>query len=453
MKTLTSTLLLTIFFLAAGQSKGQVLDKIIAKVDNQIVLQSELDITYIQMVSQDQSQNPQSENLKCQVFENLIINKVLLAKAEIDSVTVEKDVVEEQINRRMSYFIQQVGGDASKLEAQFNKSIDELKNDLRRSVKEQMVIQKMQETITSKVKVTPSQVKKFFGEIPTDSLPNFSIEVEVGQIVIVPEIGKDQKAAAKAKLQGIRDRILNGEDFCKLAQTYSEDPGSAPACGQLGWFKRGELVPPYEAAALKLKPGGYSDIVESEFGFHFIQLIERRANEYNSRHILIKPNTSTKDVGRAEKILDSLRTAILADSVSFEKAANDFSKDRMTKENGGFFIDQASGSSKIPLENLEGVVFFTIDTMKVGDISYPIPFRMEDGTEALRIIYLKSKTPAHQANLKDDYQKIYKAALSEEKDKVLNQWYDKTVGEVFMDVAPEYKDCKILKTQGGNGRN
>jgi peptidyl-prolyl cis-trans isomerase SurA len=451
MKTLTSIILLIIFLLSGHKNNGQVLDKIIARVDNQIVLQSELDISYLQMVAQDQNQQP--ANLKCQVFETLIINKLLLAKAEIDSVTVEKDLVEDQLNRRMNYFIQQVGGDASKLEAQFNKSIDELKNDLRRSVREQMVIQKMQETITNKVKITPSQVRKFYNEIDPDSLPNFSIEVEVGQIVIVPEISKAQKNEAKAKLQAIKDRILNGEDFCKLAQMYSEDPGSAPACGQLGWFKRGELVPPYEAAALKLKPGEYSDVIESEFGFHFIQLIERRANEFNSRHILIKPNTSTKDVGRAEKLLDSLRAVILADSISFEKAANNFSKDRSTKENGGFFLDAATGSSKIPLENLEGVVFFTIDTMKVGDITHPIPFRMEDGTEAVRIIYLKSKIPAHQANLKDDYQKIYKAALTEQKDKTLNQWFDKTIGEVFMDVVPEYKHCDILKTQYGNGKN
>jgi peptidyl-prolyl cis-trans isomerase SurA len=451
MKTLTSILLLMVLFLSAQQNEAQVLDKIIAKVDNQIVLQSELEISYLQMVSQEQT--TPTENLKCQVFETLIMNKLLLAKAETDSVTVEKDMVEDQINRRMSYFIQQVGGDPSKLEAQFNKSIDELKNDLRKSVKEQMVIQKMHETITSKVKITPSQVRKFYNEIDKDSLPNFSIEVEVGQIVMVPEISKDQKNIAKEKLQSIKDRILNGEDFCKMAQMYSEDPGSAPSCGQLGWFKRGELVPPYEAAALKLKPGGYSDIVESDFGFHFIQLIERRANEFNSRHILVKPNTATKDIGRTEKILDSLRIAILSDSISFEKAANEFSKDRGTKENGGFFIDAPTGSSKIPLENLEGVVFFTIDTMKVGDISHPIPFRMEDGTEALRIIYLKTKTPAHVANLKDDYQKIYKAALTEEKDKALNQWFDKTIGEVFMDVSPEYKQCDILKTQHGNGKN
>jgi peptidyl-prolyl cis-trans isomerase SurA len=413
-------------------------------VDNQIVLKSELEIAYIQIISTGQQVD------KCNVLETLIINKLLLAKAAIDSVTVDKASVDEQMDRRMAYFIEQVGGDVSQLEAHFNKSIDDLKNDLRKSVREQMITQKMQETITSSIKVTPSEVKKFFAGIPTDSLPLIPTEVEVAQIVRIPQVGKDQKAMAKAKLEEIKNRVLRGEDFCKMAQLYSEDPGSAKNCGELGWFKRGELVPPFEAAALKLKPGEYSDIIESEFGFHFIQLIERRANEYNSRHILIKPNSSTKDVGEAEHFLDSIRTLIMKDSLTFEKAANEFSEDRETKTNGGYFSDPETGSTKIPfgtLGDLYGVLFFIVDTMQVGHISTPLPFRMRDETEAVRIIYLKSRTVPHILNLKDDYQKIAKAALMEKKDKALNEWFDKTKSEVFIDIDNDYKNCDILKTQ------
>jgi peptidyl-prolyl cis-trans isomerase SurA len=423
---------------------SQVLDEIIAKVDNQIVLKSELEIAYIQIISTGQQVD------KCNVLETLIINKLLLAKAEIDSVTLDKEAVNEQLERRMAYFIQQAGGDASQLEAHFNKSLDDLKSDLRKSVKEQMITQKMQETITGKVKVTPSEVKKFFSGIPADSLPLITTEVEVAQIVRIPEVGKDQKAIARAKLEDIKKRILKGENFCKLAQLYSEDPGSAKTCGELGWAKRGDFVPLFEAAALKLKPGEYSDIVESQYGFHFIQLIERRANEYNSRHILVKPNSSTRDVGEAEHFLDSIRLLIMKDSMSFEKAANTFSGDRETKTNGGYFIDPETGGTKIPfgkLGDLYGVLFFIVDTMKAGHISVPQPFRLQDETEAVRIIYLKSRTPPHVLNLKDDYQKIYKAALSEKKDKALNEWFDKTKGEVFIDIDDNYKNCDILKTQ------
>jgi peptidyl-prolyl cis-trans isomerase SurA len=431
-------------FIIPFTGNGQVLDEIIAKVDNQIVLKSELEIAYIQIISTGQQVD------KCNVLETLIINKLLLAKADIDSVTVDKETVNEQLDRRMAYFIQQAGGDASQLEAHFNKSIDDLKNDLRKSVREQLVTQKMQESITSKVKVTPSEVKKFFSEIPTDSLPLITTEVEVAQIVRIPEIGKDQKAIARAKLEEIKKRILKGESFCKLAQLYSEDPSNAKNCGDLGMAKRGDFVPLFEAAALKLNPGEYSDIVETQFGFHFIQLIERRANEYSCRHILVKPNSSTRDVGEAEHFLDSIRLLILKDSMSFEKAANTFSGDRETKSNGGFFIDPETGSTKIPfgkLGDLYGVLFFIVDTMQTGHISAPQPYRLEDETEAVRIIYLKSRTPPHVLNLKDDYQKISKAALSEKKDKALNQWFDKTKSEVFIDIDNDYKNCDILKTQ------
>jgi len=437
-------ILITFLLISSFTGKSQVLDEIIAKVDNQIVLKSELEIAYIQLISSGQEVD------KCNVLETLIINKLLLAKAEIDSITVDKESVEDQMDRRMDYFIQQAGGDVAVLEAHFKKSIDDLKNDLRKSVREQMITQKMQETITNNVKVTPSEVKKFFNGIPLDSLPLIPTEVEVAQIVRIPQVGKDQKSIAKAKLEEIKNRILRGEDFCKMAQLYSEDPGSAKNCGELGWFKRGELVPPFESAALKLKPGEYSDIIESQFGFHFIQLIERRANEYNSRHILIKPNSSTKDIGESERFLDSIRTLILKDSISFEKAANMFSTDRETKTNGGYFLDAETGSTKIAfgtLGDLYGVLFFIVDTMKTGNISKPLPFRMADETEAVRIIYLKSRTSPHTLNLKDDYQKIAKAALMEKKDKALNEWFDKTKSEVFIDIDNDYKNCDILKTQ------
>jgi peptidyl-prolyl cis-trans isomerase SurA len=437
-------ILLAVLLINPFAGKSQVLDEIIAKVDNQIILKSELEIAYIQIISSGQQVD------KCDVLETLIINKLLLAKAEIDSVTVDKASVEEQMDRKMAYFIQQVGGDVSQLEMHFKKSIDELKNDLRKSEKEQMVARKMQETITGNVKVTPSEVKKFFNEIPTDSLPLIPTEVEVAQIVRIPQVGKDQKSMAKSKLEEIKNRILRGEDFCKMAQLYSEDPGSAKNCGELGIVRRGDFVPSFESAALKLKPGEYSEVIESDFGFHFIQMIERRANEYNCRHILVKPNSSTKDIGESEHFLDSIRTLILKDSMTFEKAANNFSHDRETKTNGGYFSDPETGSTKIAfgtLGDLYGVLFFIVDTMKTGNITVPMPFRMQDETEAVRIIYLKSRTAPHILNLKDDYQKIYKAALMEKKDKALNEWFDKTKAEVFIDIDNAYKNCDILKTQ------
>ena len=426
--------------------KAQVIDKIIAKVDNQIVLKSEYDQAYLQFMSQ-QDQTFSRGDIRCSVLETLIINKLLLAKAEIDSVTVEKEQVDGELERRMAHLIAQIGGDENKLVEYYGKTIDQLKSELRKMVREQMIIQKMQDQITSKVKTTPGEVKAFFNEIPKDSLPYFSTEVEAGHIVIVPKVSKEQKQIAKEKAEKIRQRLIAGEDFCIVALENSEDLGSAKQCGEIGWFKKGELVTPYEASALSLKKGEFSPITESEYGYHIIQLIERRGNEFNSRHILIKPASTAADLESAYKFLDTLRLKILKDSITFEAAAYKYSDDKSTSGNGGLFLDEMTGSTSIPLESIDPDIFFIIDTMKVGDISRPLPIRADDGTDAARIVIYKSKLAPHQANLKNDYQKIYKAALSEKKNNAINEWFDKTKDEVYIDIAAEYSDCQILTTQ------
>jgi len=427
-------------------AKGQIIDKIIAKVDNQIILKSEFETAYLQFKQQSQLHYGTDEEVKCSVIETLVINKLLLAKAEIDSVTVDKETVDAELDRRMDHMIAQAGGDPKKIEQYFNKSLDQLKSEVRKSIKEQLIIQKMQEKISGKIKVTPKEVSTFFSEIPKDSLPYFSTEIETGQIVKVPQITRSQKLQAKAKAEEIRERLMKGEDFCKLAEEHSEDPGSAKACGEIGFFAKGNLVAPYEAAALSLKTGEISPITESEYGYHIIQLIERRGNEFNSRHILIKPTSTSESISDAYRFLDSIRTRILMDSLTFEKAAHEFSDDKETQGNGGLFVDRTTGSTKIPLENLDPGIFFIVDTMHVGQITMPISYTLDEA-QAVRIIYYKTKIPPHQANLKDDYQKIYKAALEEKKNNAVNEWFDKNKQEVFIDIDPEYMNCKILSSQ------
>ncbi|MDB5272424.1 MAG: surA [Chitinophagaceae bacterium] len=425
---------------------GQMIDKIVAKVDNYIVLKSELEVAYLQFLqSQESKFAPDKSKIKCTILESLVINKLLLAKAELDSVTVDKSAVESQLDRRMQYFVSQFGSE-KKLEDYYKKSVDDLKADLRRQVRDQMITEKMQGQITSGLKITPGEVEKFYKAIPKDSLPYFSTEVEVGQIVRTAEISKEQRALFLGKAEDIRQRLIQGEDFCTLAKRYSEDPGSAKQCGELGFFKKGDLVKPYESMAYKLQPGETSEVVESEFGYHIIQLIERRGAEYNTRHILIKPGSSLRDLSHAENFLDSLRTMILRDSITFEKAAKEYSIEKTTKNNGGMFLDE-SGSSRIPMEKIDPGVFFVIDTIQVGGISRPVRFRTEDNQEAVRIIYYKTKIPAHQANLKDDYQKIHNATMDEQKNTAINKWFDKTKGEVYIDIEPDYDSCNLLKKE------
>ncbi len=417
-------------------------DGIIAKIDNYIILRSDLEFSYLQYLAQAKLQpNP---DLKCGILRSMVQDKLLLARAEIDSVTVEDAMVTSELNRRVDYLTAQVGG-VERLEQYYNKSLKQLKDELSRTVKEQMIMEKMQREIAGKIKVTPKEIKRYFNAIPTDSLPYFSSEVELAQIIKYAQVSKQQKLAARQKLEEIRKRILAGEDFAKLAKQYSQDPGSAQAGGELGFFKKKELVPEYEAAALRLEPGQTSNVIESQFGFHIIQLIERKGQEFNTRHILLKPETATVDIKASAALLDSVRTLIQNDSLTFAKAAKEYSDDKATKDNGGSITNRGSGSMYIPMDQVDPSIFFVIDTMQVGEISKPIPFRTEDGQEAVRIIYLKSKSKPHLANLKDDYQKIATAALNQKKGKAVDDWFRKNIDTVFIEIDPEFQDCKVLQ--------
>ncbi|WP_426060434.1 peptidylprolyl isomerase [Hymenobacter sp. B1770] len=444
------TLLLLLGFAPASQAQlgitrtrgQQLLDGIVVKVDNQIVLQSDVENIYLQELARAEGK-ALPPDMKCKILQSLVLNKLMLARAEVDSVTVSDQQVNGEVDRRMAYFVQQIGSE-KRLEEQYNKPIKALKDDLRPQIKDQLTQQKMQETITGKVAVTPREVAQYFSRVPKDSLPYFSTEVEVGQIIITAQVNDKAKQAAIAKLNDLRGQIQAGADFATLAKQYSEDPGSAKEGGYLGFFGRGELVPEYEAASMKLEPGQMSPVVQSQFGFHLIQFIERKGNKYSTRHILLKPEAGAADASEAAKTLAKLRRQILSDSISFAKAAKEYSSDKGSSANGGLLQNRQDGGTRLPLDKLDPAVFFTIDTMKVGSITRPLPYRTDDGKDAMRIIWLKSNTPPHQANLQEDYQKIAAAALNEKRNKALDEWFLKNRGTVYLEIAPEYAQCKVL---------
>ena len=424
-----------------GQSNpGFVVDRIIAKVDNYIVLKSELEGAYQNYLADG---NPPSEEAKCDLLSRLIINKMLVAKAEIDSVVVSDAQVDQNTTSRMNYILQSSGSSPDQLEKAYGKPLDEIRTELRDQVREQLLGQQMQENITKEVTITPNEVKRFFNKIPTDSLPYYDSDVEIGQIVRIAKVSAAQKEETKRRLLDLRSRILAGENFGELARKYSEDPSASSNGGEMGTVGRGAMVPPYEAMAFKLKPGEISEPFESPFGFHIMQLLGRRGNEYASRHILINPAPSPSDLADAERFLDSIRMLVIHDSIKFEKAAKQFSDDAQTKNRGGYFSDGAGGS-KISTREIDPVIYFTIDTMKVGNISRPIVYRTDDGKNAVRIIYFKTKFLPHQANLKEDWYRIQAAALAEKKDKVLDRWFKKARNDVFINIDPSFQGCRIL---------
>jgi peptidyl-prolyl cis-trans isomerase SurA len=438
-----SVLSALVFFsgVAPAQDKALIVDKIIGRVDNYIVLKSELEMAYQSYLAEG---NPASEEARCELFNRLILNKLMVAKAEIDSVVVTDQEVDQNTDQRMQMILQSSGNSPEQLERAYGKTLEQIKLELRDQIREQLLAREMTSTITKTITVTPAEIKRFYNKIPEDSLPFYSSDVEVAQIVRVAKVSNSQKEEARKKLIDLRERILRGENFTELAMKNSEDPSAQYNGGEMGYVGRGAMVPEFEAMAFKLKTGEISQPFESPFGFHILQLIDRRGNEYNSRHILISAVPSAQDIVNAEKYLDSLRTMIVRDSIKFERAAKEYSDDQGTKGGGGFFTDQ-DGATKISMRDIDPVVYLNIDTMKVGNISKPLIYRTDDSKDAVRILYFKNKLPPHQANLKDDWSRIQSAALAEKKDIALDKWFTKARQDVFISFDPEYNGCKILE--------
>jgi peptidyl-prolyl cis-trans isomerase SurA len=424
-----------------------VVDKIVAKVDNNIVLESEVQKAYVDAIAQSQ-QGMETPN-RCGVFESLLINKLMVAKAQIDSVIVTDAEVLLQTNNRFNSVMQQFGGDEGMLAEIYGKTADQLKAELEDVIREQLTVQKMRGKITEGITVSPAEVRAFFNSVPKDSLPLFTSEATVGQIVKKPEPNPKVREQIIAQLLQFKQDILSGKStFAELATKHSEDPGSAAQGGDLGFFRRGELAPEYESTSLGLRPGEISDPVETQFGFHMIQLLEIRAGNFNTRHILRIPKASEEDIQRAERYLDSLKKEIQAGKIEFAKAAKEYSNDRSTSDAGGFFTDPATNSNRLSLRTLEDpVLYFTIDTMKVGDITPSIRFQdPREGTK-VRILYYKARFPAHKANLEDDYEKLKSAALRRKEDEVLSKWFITAKEDVFIDLDPAYDRCNALQNK------
>jgi peptidyl-prolyl cis-trans isomerase SurA len=447
LRSIISSLLLLTPWLAQAQptqpdgSSGFVIDKIIAKVDNYIVLKSELEGAYQNYLAEG---NPASGNARCGMLNRLIVNKLLVAKAEIDSVTVSDEEVDMETDQRMQMILQNSGTSPEQLEQAYGKTLVEIKIELRDQIREQKLAREMTSKITKDLTITPAEVKRFFNKIPADSLPFYSSDVEVAQIVRVAKVSEVQKQEARQRLVDLRNRILGGENFNDLARKYSEDPSAQYNGGEMGYVGRGAMVPSFEAMAFKLREGEISQPFESPFGFHIMQLIDRRGNEYNSRHILISAVPSANDIDRARQYLDSLRRKIVKDSIKFDVAAKEYSDDQATKGLGGYFTDQ-DGSTRISMREIDPVVYLAIDTMKVGSVCQPMTYRTEQQKDAVRILYFKNKLPPHQANLKDDWSRIQSAALAEKRDRILDKWFQKSRGDVFITIDPEFDSCNILE--------
>ena len=433
-------LLSLLFIIITFSSFSQLIDKVVAVIGDEIVLHSDIETQYLQYLSQGYTDK---KEIKCQITEDILYQRLLVHQAKLDSTDVTEDEVNKELERRLSSFISELGSQAA-LEEYFGKSIIDIKSEFYDLIYSQLLSQRMQSTITSSVKITPEEVKLFYKELEqNDELPLIPTKFQISQIVKIPEISSDEKSRIRKKLISFRQRINDGEDFKVLATLYSDDTESAKNGGELGFVNRGDLVPEFESAAFALKGNEISEVIETKFGYHIIQLIDRRGESINVRHILMKPKISSAALLEAKNRLEKVESLLNDGSLNFEDASKNHSDD-ISKNNGGLLINPQTGSSLFTPEQLNVNIRYVVERMDEGEVSSISQFVMSDGMKAYRIIKIMKKIEAHKANLIDDFTQINDAALNSKKQNRISEWVDKKISNTYIRVSEDIDSCESL---------
>lgn len=443
-------LLLASMQLVSQNRQPQVIDKVVAVVGKNIILQSDVENQYLQMRLQN-GVTGSAQSMRCEILEELLLQKLMLNQAEMDSITATDDQVEAELDRRIQYFVERMGSQ-EKLEEYFNKTITEIKDEVRRAARESLLQEQVRNKIVENVQVTPNEVKSFYRSLPQDSLPMVDAQYEIVQIVKRPPVSLDEKLQVKDRLYQIRKRILEGESsFSTMAVLYSEDPGSAKKGGELGLTGRGIFASEFESVAFNLRDGEISDVVETEFGFHIIQLIERRGNMVNCRHILLTAKVPVEALEKAQRELDSVSRAIRNGEITFEEACLKFSDDD-SKSNGGYITNVATGAKRMSINEMHELenyypeyknLPFVISRLGIDEVSDPLPMTTNEKKDAFRLVMVKKKIDAHKANLKDDYSLIQAWALNMKKQEALGKWVTNKASKAFLRIDDNFKDCNF----------
>lgn len=406
--------------MCASISWAQIrVEGIAAVVGDELILQSQVAQQYAYL---KQIGTPDDGGLYCEVLERFLIEKLLLVRARLDSLKVSDEQVEREIERRLQILSAQLGSPEAIVEV-YGKPLPLLKQDLRAEVRNQLLAEEMRQKITADVRITPQEVREFFRSIPPDSLPYVPAEVELSQIVFWAKPSPAEKEATRERLEQIRQEIVAGKmDFASAARAFSQDLGSARQGGDLGEFARGQMVPEFERVAFSQPIGEVSPVFESPFGFHILLVESRVGQKVRARHILLQPTITEADVQAALRQLAELREKIVRDSLSFFRAATEFSEDARTKQTGGRLMDEETGSYRLPLDKLEADLYFVVDAMQPGEISLPHPFTGRDGRRGVRILWLQKRYPPHRASLELDYERFAEAALQLKKQEAIERW-------------------------------
>ena len=435
MNRFKNLLLISLFAIGAN---AQSIDKVEAIIGDEIVLTSEVESQYLQYLSQG---NSKSDAIKCEIIEDLLFQKLLINQAKLDSVVVTDEEVDTEITKRLTYFESQLGS-VEKVEEYFGKLKVEIELELGKVIKDQILAERVQRGISSDVKVAPAEVREFFNQQNNADIPVVPTKVEVAQIIVKPEISEEQKDKLRNKLNSFRERVYKGEDFKMLATLYSDDPGSATRGGELGFVNRGDLVPEFERAAFRLKEGEISEVVESQFGFHIVQLIERRGEQINVRHILLKTKVSSTALYNANLKIEEIEKELKAGTITFDDAVEKYSDDE-SKNNNGLLLNPNTMSTLHTINDMAPALKYAVEKLDIGAISIPSVIQMPDETKAYRILKLNKRIEEHKANLVDDFSMIKDFAINIKKQAELMKWIAKTISNTYIKINDDISSCEF----------
>jgi len=424
-----------------SQTKRVVADKIIAVIGDKIVLKSDIDNSLADMQRQGVELPP---NAFCLSLEQAMGIKALVLQAEKDSLPVTDEEIDIDIDNRIRNYINQLGS-KDELERVAGKSVYQMKEDFREPIRDQKLAQAMRNKVVQDIRITPKEVQEYFNKIPTDSLPLYESEVEVGQIVIFPKASRDAEEYCQEQLKEYKEQIESGKkDFCSLANNYTEDPGSKDKCGQYEINRsQKNLDPTWLAKAFSLKEGQITSPFKTRFGYHILQLVSRSGDDAVVRHILRIPQVTKVELKAGLAKLDTIRSRLIAGTITFGEAVSKFSNDDASKFTGGMM--QGSNGGFLTIDQLDKDMVVMLKDLKVGQYSQPVEFADETGKKGLRVVYLKTKTEPHRENMKDDYNRISQKALEEKKNDALDSWFGKRIPTYYIMVDEEYKNCPEMQ--------
>ena len=433
---------------SAQKYTGGLIDKSIAVVGNEMIMLSDIE----QEVQMRRAQGLVSDrNIRCELLEQMLVSKLFLMQARVDSLTVNQDAVEGDLSNRIDQIRTQLGGD-EQVEKYFGKPLYKLREEWRRTIEDQNLTMMMQQQIASKIpEMTPYDVEKYIEKTDPEDLPVVPVKYQLSQICIYPD-REAANNAVKERLLAIRERIINGEKFSTLARIYSQDPGSARRGGELGMASKSIFWPAFSDAAMSLRPGVVSQIVETPDGFHIIEVLEKKGDMFNARHILMKPEYTSEDREKAFKQLDSLKTEILDSNIPFELAARFYSEDPATRTNGGQMADPNTGSAYFEIDQLKPQDYNAIKDLKEGEISEPVESLdnegrggMTGGNTVYKIIKVDKIIPAHTASFDNDYDLLLSQARSEREMDAIDSFIDEKIQNTYIVIDPMFKDCPFEK--------